>query len=69
MSATKFSVPEANLVAIYKGKTRGITIQSIVSVLNNINDKDMTETMLSTIEKLANITDKEFEETNFIYTE
>ena len=69
MSATEFTVPEMNLVAIYKGKTRGITIQSIVSVLNNINDKDMTEIMLSTIEKLANITDKEFNETNFIYTD
>ena len=69
MSATEFTVPEMNLVAIYKGKTRGKTIQSIVSVLNNINDKDMTEIMLSTIEKLANITDKEFNETNFIYTD
>ena len=36
MSATKFSVPEANLVAIYKGKTRGILTDERISKLDEL---------------------------------
>ena len=66
---TLFSIEESNIAAIYRGKSRGITIQSIASVLNNIDDSNMKQVMLSTIEKLANITDVEFEETNFVFTD
>ncbi|MCR4866869.1 MAG: transposon-transfer assisting family protein [Lachnospiraceae bacterium] len=64
-----FSIEESNIAAIYRGKNRGITIQSIASVLNNIDDRNMREVMLSTIEKLANITDEEFENTKFVFTD
>ena len=59
---TPFCIEESNIAAIYRGKTRGITIQSIASVLNNIDDMAMRNMMLSTIEKLANISDEEFED-------
>lgn len=64
-----FSIEESNIAAIYRGKSRGITIQSIASVLNNIDDKNMREVMLSTIEKLADISDDEFERMQFVFTD
>ncbi len=66
---TLFSIEESNIAAIYRGKSRGITIQSIASVLNNIDDKSMREVMLSTIEKLADISDDEFERMQFVFTD
>ena len=66
---TLFSIEESNIAAIYRGKNRGITIQSIASVLNNIDDKSMREVMLSTIEKLADISDDEFERMQFVFTD
>lgn len=66
---TLFSIEESNIAAIYRGKSRGITIQSIASVLNNIDDSNMKQVMLSTIEKLADISDDEFERMQFVFTE
>ncbi len=66
---TLFSIEESNIAAIYRGKSRGITIQSIASVLNNIDDSNMKQVMLSTIEKLADISDDEFERMQFVFTD
>ncbi len=68
MKEILFDVPEINIISMYKGKNRKETINTMINVLNHIDDKDMMETVLSALEKLSNITDRQYETYNFILT-
>lgn len=70
MKKPLFNVEEENAIAIYRGKTRTGTMQSMLNVAKYIKDDDMKKVITSAATKLGLLmTDDEFEKTEFTYTE
>lgn len=69
MKKVHFTIEECNVIAIYHGQTREVTIASMSNVSKYIKDKQMQRIMIRAIEKLRQITDAEYEAIQFIYTE
>lgn len=69
MKKIHFTTEECNVIAIYHGQTREVTIASMSNVSKYIKDKQMQRIMIRAIEKLRQITDAEYEAIQFIYTE
>jgi hypothetical protein len=59
-----FTVPEINIVCIYKGETMTQTIQNTMSALEHMTEskKELKAEMETVIIKLNNITETEFAE-------
>ncbi len=68
MQSVLFNVEEENAIAIYHGRTRELTIVSMIRVLEHIKDEKMRKIIIRCIEKLAEMSDHDFDAYNFILT-
>ena len=68
MQSVLFNVEEENAIAIYRGRTRELTIVSMIRILEHIKDEKMRKIIISCIEKLAEMSDHDFDAYNFILT-
>ncbi|MBR3634562.1 MAG: hypothetical protein IKN47_00070 [Lachnospiraceae bacterium] len=68
MNSVTFSVEEENVISIYHGRTRELTIVSLIRVLEHVKDEKMRKVIISCIEKLADISDQDFDSHNFTMT-
>lgn len=57
-----FSVEEMNLMCIYSAPNRSQIIENILADLANVDDPDMKQLMLNTIQRLRTLSDAEFSE-------
>jgi len=59
-----FTVPEINIICIYKGETKAQTIENIMSALEHMtqSDEELKAEMETVIVKLEKITETEFAE-------
>lgn len=69
MKRIRFSIEEENVIAIYCGQTRSVTITSIRNVSKYIQDPEMQKVMNRAADKLSQLSDQEFDRMNFIFTE
>ena len=69
MNSVTFNVEEENAIAIYHGRTRELTIVSMIRVLENIKDEKMRKIIISCIEKLADMSVHDYDAYNFILSE
>ena len=60
-----FTVPEMNIICMFKGETKAQTIENIMSTLPHINEAEGKIESESAIEKLDKITEAEFAATVF----
>ena len=61
-----FTVPEVNLIVIYKGSTKSQTIQNIMDKIPLIYDSETKKFAEEVIVKLDKITEAEFTQSEFI---
>lgn len=61
----EFSVAEINFICIVKGDNREDTINNIIDVLPDLEDKEMIEIAETVIGKLESISDSEYDELAF----
>ena len=66
MSSVTFNVEEENVIAIYHGRTRELTIVSLIRVLEHVKEESMRKIIINCIEKLADISDHDFDNHDFI---
>lgn len=66
--AMRFTIPEQNIVCIYKQKTKFETMEAIRWAKSYVLDMDIRAVMDVTIDKLDMLTEDEFELAEFVET-
>lgn len=69
MKGVAFSIEEENVIAIYRGKTRAVTITSMRNISKYVQDKQMQSVINRAADKLSRISDDEFNRMDFVFTE
>lgn len=64
-----FSVEEMNVIHIYQGKTKDLTVASMSNVSKYIPDPEMKRIMNQAVEKLRRISEEEYKAIQFVLTD